>query len=144
MSRPEPLRVAAAMLVNGAGELLIARRPAAKEFGGHWEFPGGKLEAGEDGPTALVRELREEINLDLAGVALSHYYRYGDERRIIDFYRPEFTNRGSARLFVNIKPLEGQRLLWVSREALDNYEFIPSNRGLLTKIREENPWPAVC
>ena len=140
MSRPEPLRVAAAMLVNGAGELLIARRPAGKEFGGQWDFPGGKLEAVEDGPAALVRELREEINLDLAGVALSHYHRYEGEGRRIDFY----TYMGSASMFVNIRPLEGQRLLWVSREALDNYEFIPSNRGLLTKIREENPWPAVC
>ena len=56
--------VAAAALVDGGGRVLIARRPEGKHMAGLWEFPGGKLDPGESPEAALVRELREELDIE--------------------------------------------------------------------------------
>jgi 8-oxo-dGTP diphosphatase len=58
-----PVQVAAAVLVRGDGQVLLAQRPAGKAYAGYWEFPGGKVEAGESTHDALVRELREELGI---------------------------------------------------------------------------------
>lgn len=58
-----PVRVAAAVLVRGDGQVLLAQRPPGKAYAGYWEFPGGKLEAGETPAAALARELREELGI---------------------------------------------------------------------------------
>ena len=55
--------VAAAALINRAGDVLVQRRPAGKPHGGLWEFPGGKIEPGETPEAALVRELEEELGI---------------------------------------------------------------------------------
>jgi 8-oxo-dGTP diphosphatase len=57
------MQVAAAVLVRGDGQVLLAQRPAGKAYAGYWEFPGGKVEAGESTRDALVRELREELGI---------------------------------------------------------------------------------
>jgi len=62
---PPALLVVAAALVDGAGRVLMQQRPAKREHGGLWEFPGGKLEPGEGPAGALVRELREELAIDV-------------------------------------------------------------------------------
>lgn len=58
--------VAAAIIENGRGQILLAQRPCGKTLAGFWEFPGGKIEDGESPETALKRELREELNLEVA------------------------------------------------------------------------------
>src|SRR5882672_9870343 len=58
--------VAAAALVRGDGRLLLAQRPEGKPMAGLWEFPGGKVEAGESPQSALARELREELSIEVA------------------------------------------------------------------------------
>lgn len=60
------LLVAAAALIDANGDILITQRPPGKAMAGLWEFPGGKLEPGESPETALVRELREEVALEIA------------------------------------------------------------------------------
>ena len=62
---PRSTIVAAAALVDGDGRVLVQRRPAGAELAGLWEFPGGKLEPGESPEAALVRELREELGIDV-------------------------------------------------------------------------------
>lgn len=57
------LLVAAAALMNERGEVLLAERPPGKQLAGHWEFPGGKVEAGETPEAALIRELNEELGI---------------------------------------------------------------------------------
>jgi 8-oxo-dGTP diphosphatase len=65
------LTVAAVVLVDGDGRLLVQCRPAHKPFGGLWEFPGGKVEAGETPEAALIRELKEELGIDVEAACLA-------------------------------------------------------------------------
>ena len=65
------LLVAAAALVDADGRVLVAQRPAGKHLAGTWEFPGGKVEAGEPPELALVRELHEELGIDTAASCLA-------------------------------------------------------------------------
>jgi 8-oxo-dGTP diphosphatase len=74
--QPNPRRlllVAAAALINPAGRVLITQRPWRKQLGGLWEFPGGKVELGEAPETALVRELKEELDLTVEPDALDPF-----------------------------------------------------------------------
>ena len=71
-----PILVTAAIIENSRGEILIAQRPFAGTIaGGRWEFPGGKLEAGEDPATCIIREIREELGVDIS--LFSHNQCYG-------------------------------------------------------------------
>ena len=63
-----PVDVAVGVLINAEGEFLLTSRPAGKVYAGYWEFPGGKLEAGESVEQALRRELREEIGIEIGAV----------------------------------------------------------------------------
>jgi 8-oxo-dGTP diphosphatase len=63
---PTTLFVVAAALTNQAGEILLQRRPQGKQMAGLWEFPGGKVEAGESPESALIRELEEELGIDVS------------------------------------------------------------------------------
>lgn len=70
-SEPARVEVAVGILLHGDGRMLLTSRPAGKPFAGYWEFPGGKLEAGESVEDALARELHEEL-----GVVVAHSTRW--------------------------------------------------------------------
>lgn len=65
MSERQPVDVAVGVLIDAAGRFLVTSRPAGKVYAGHWEFPGGKIEAGESVAQALQRELREELGITI-------------------------------------------------------------------------------
>ena len=125
-----PLNVVAAIIENPQGQLLIAERPPNKAWAGYWEFPGGKIEAGESHEAALLRELREELGLALEGETLTHYYhgKRGAEV-ILDFYHILLTRD------VAPQSLEGQRWRWVSRAEIANYRFPEPNTAVLQKLQ---------
>ncbi|MBC8037690.1 MAG: (deoxy)nucleoside triphosphate pyrophosphohydrolase [Rhizobiales bacterium] len=122
---------AAVALVDADGRVLITKRPKGKPLAGLWEFPGGKVEAGERPETALIRELKEELAIDVVESCLapltfaSHAYE--------DFHllMPLFVCRrwkGVAR------PLEEQELAWVSPLKLRDYAMPPADIPLIPHL----------
>jgi 8-oxo-dGTP diphosphatase len=107
-SLPE-IHVAAGVIANAAGEVLIAQRTAGRELAGAWEFPGGKLAAGESALDALRRELREELGIELIDAAPLLDYRHRYPARVVrlDVWRV-LRFRGEPA------GLEGQALRWAA------------------------------
>jgi mutator protein MutT len=126
------VHVLAGVLVDPAGRVLLAERPAGKAFAGRWEFPGGKLEAGETPHAALVRELREELGIEvleaepLLGVV--HRYPGAPVRVLIDSWRV-LRWRGTP------DSLDGQRLRWCAVIDLPAADILEADRPIVTALR---------
>lgn len=127
------LLVVAAALIDSDGRVLIAKRPRAKMMGGLWEFPGGKVNEGETPEAALVRELKEELGIEvetscLAPIAFSSCAS-GDFHLLM----PLFACRkwkGSAQA------LEAEALAWVRPRDFAAYDMPPADRPLAAQLRE--------
>ncbi len=125
--------VSAVALIDRDGRVLLARRPEGKSMAGLWEFPGGKVEAGETPEAALVRELREELGIDtwqscLAPLTFaSHSY---DDFHLL---MPVF----ACRKWKGIpRPRERQELRWVRVADLRDYPMPPADRPLVAVLRD--------
>lgn len=114
-------------------KLLITRRPEGTHLGGLWEFPGGKLEPGESFETALVRELDEELGIDVAVGELieSIDHDYAEKSVHLRFFRCRWMNREPH-------PHEVAAIAWVTRDELSDYEFPAADARLLDKLRADD------
>ncbi len=125
-----PIHVVAAVIYSeDQSEVLLALRPAHLHQGGLWEFPGGKLEAGETVGSALIRELQEEIAITptLYQPLLKIEHDYGDKQVLLDVWAvTAYSGQPEG--------LEDQRLEWVRLEHLDNFEFPAANRRIVEQI----------
>jgi 8-oxo-dGTP diphosphatase len=125
--------VAACVLLNDAGELLIAKRPPERRLAGLWEFPGGKVERGEQPEVALIRELREELGIEIASSDLEPLtfasHAYPDFYLLMPLYR-------CARWRGRVTALEGQELRWVRKEELANYDMPPADEPLKSALSD--------
>jgi 8-oxo-dGTP diphosphatase len=85
----KPIEVVAAVILRGDGEFLLAQRPTGKVYAGYWEFPGGKVEVGELPRAALVRELREELGIEVTRACtwITREYAYAHARVRLNFFR---------------------------------------------------------
>ncbi len=125
--------MAAVALVDIDGRVLIARRPEGKAMAGLWEFPGGKLQAGETPEAALVRELREELGIDtrsscLAPIAFASH-AYEDFHLIMPLY--------VCRVWQgSVTAREGQELAWVRPARLADYPMPPADQPLVAMLRD--------
>lgn len=122
--------VAAAAIFNERGEVLISKRPAHLHQGGLWEFPGGKVEPGEDSRQALARELWEELGIEVqsARPLIRIHHDYPDRRVVLDVWRVNsFHGRPRGQ--------EGQMLAWVSPEALPERAFPEANLAIVSAVR---------
>ena len=128
----------AAGLIFSKGRLLIAQRKKSDHLGGLWEFPGGKLEPGENYPDCLRRELTEELGVETAVGPLlcAVEHAYSDKTVRIKFHQ--------CRLITGKpQPLGCAALEWVSAAELANYEFPPADQQILNIIRDrEDLWQA--
>jgi 8-oxo-dGTP diphosphatase len=123
--------VAACALIDPDGRVLIAQRPPGKSMAGLWEFPGGKVEAGERPEQCLIRELREELGIAVKEECLapltfaSHLYP--------DFYllMPLYVCRRWEGIAA---PQEEQKLKWVRPTELKNYPMPPADEPLISHL----------
>ncbi len=124
--------VVAAALVDPAGRVLLAQRPAHKSLGGLWEFPGGKVEPGESPEAALIREVMEELAVILEPDALDPFafasHSYADFHLLMPLY--------VARLWTGEpQPLEAQALAWVKPADMQGYPMPPADRPLVERLK---------
>jgi mutator protein MutT len=127
--RSPAIHVAAAALFDRR-RVLIAQRPAGKHHAGSWEFPGGKIEPGEDSRAALARELDEEL-----GIAIEHArpllrvrHAYPEREVLLDVWVVR-RYRGEPR------GRDGQALRWCSRRELEEAELLPADRPIVAALR---------
>ena len=128
------LIVGACALVDPDGRVLIARRPEGKPLAGKWEFPGGKVEAGESPEAAVVRELREELGVEPCEQCLQPF-AFASE--IMDDGRPLLMPLFVCRRWDGfVDPKEGQTVAWVRPDRLSEYDLLPADRPLAAELRD--------
>ncbi len=123
--------VAACALVDTDARVLLAQRPAGRPMAGLWEFPGGKLDAGERPEDTLIRELKEELGIAveencLAPLAFASH-TYPDFHLVMPLYVCQ-------RWQGTVTPLEGQKLAWVRPNRLRDYPMPPADEPLIAHL----------
>jgi 8-oxo-dGTP diphosphatase len=127
------LLVAACALVDADGRVLIARRPPGKSMAGLWEFPGGKVEQGELPEATVIRELSEELGIEVTAACLAPLtfasHSYDDFHLVMPLY---VCRRWQGR----VTPREGQELAWVRPVRLGDYPMPPADEPLVAHLRD--------
>ncbi|GIP30261.1 hypothetical protein J23TS9_53910 [Paenibacillus sp. J23TS9] len=131
------IQVAAAIIENEQGQLLIARKKAGKPQAGRWEFPGGKLEQGETPADCLKRELRKELQIAIEPYAYfgTNDHRYGEKHIRLIAYRARFIS-GTMKL------TDHDEVRWVKRDELGEYIFAPADVAFVSMLIEEDELPS--
>ncbi len=124
------LRFVAAALIVRDGEVLICQRRPDQPMALQWEFPGGKIEAGESAEQALARELDEELGIKATVgplvTRIRHNYRHGGAVDLQFFAVREFTGELENRIFAQLR--------WTRLQELPEYDFLPADRGLIRDL----------
>jgi 8-oxo-dGTP diphosphatase len=127
------ITVVACALIDADGRVLLAQRPEGRSMAGLWEFPGGKLEAGETPEAALVRELKEELGIDVWPGCLAPFtfasHAYDDFHLLMPLY---VCRKWGGEMLAR----EGQALAWVRANRLGDYEMPPADEPLRTMLRD--------
>ncbi|GHF10550.1 NTP pyrophosphohydrolase [Kordiimonas sediminis] len=125
--------VSAIALIDLEGRVLIAQRPKGKSMAGMWEFPGGKVETGEIPEAALIRECKEELDIDVSASCLAPFafasHTYDDFHLLM----PLYLCRKWEGL---IRPMEGQAVKWVRPLDLGAYDMPPADIPLVAMLRD--------
>jgi 8-oxo-dGTP diphosphatase len=133
-AEPHPVvLVVAVALVDSDGRVLLAQRPAGKSMAGLWEFPGGKVQPGEAPEAALIRELKEELSIDVAEACLAPFtfasHRYERFHVLLLLYV-------CRRWEGTVTPLEGQELAWVRPVRMADYPMPPADKPLVPMLQD--------
>ncbi len=123
--------VAACALVDADGRVLIAQRPANKSMAGLWEFPGGKVEAGERPEETLIRELREELAIAVQEACLAPFTFASHAYAVFHLLMPLYVCR---RWDGTPRAVEHQALKWVKPRELRSYPMPPADLPLIPML----------
>tara|TARA_B100000900_G_scaffold412366_1_gene433993 strand:- start:1260 stop:1664 length:405 start_codon:yes stop_codon:yes gene_type:complete len=125
--------VSACALINEKGKVLINKRPEGKDYAGYWEFPGGKVEENETPEDAIIRELKEEINIDVSAACLAPL---------------SFTEKNYEKYYVvvllyvcrkwegHMKPMENQQIEWVYPNDIEDFNVLPADKSFFATLRD--------
>ena len=125
--------VVAVALVDADGRVLLAQRPSGKAMAGLWEFPGGKARQDEAPEAALIRELREELGIDVTEACLAPLTFASHRYDTFHLLMPLYVCR---RWQGNVTGREGQSLAWVRPAKLDQYAMPPADKPLVAMLRD--------
>ncbi len=125
--------VVAVALVDADGRVLLAQRPAGKPMAGLWEFPGGKVHDGETPEAALIRELDEELGIDVAASCLAPFTFASHGYPAFHLLMPLYLCRKWQGA---VMPREGQALKWVRPARLADYPMPPADQPLVAMLRD--------
>ena len=133
MSNQGLLLVAAAALVDVDGRVLVQQRPEGKAMAGLWEFPGGKVEGDESLEQTLIRELQEELDIDVTAACLAPFtfasHAYDDFRLLMPLF--------VCRVWEGTpKSVEGQALQWLRPMRMGDLAMPPADRPLVAMLRD--------
>ncbi len=125
--------VSACALVDIEGRVLLAQRPEGKSMAGLWEFPGGKVEPGETPEVALIRELKEELELDVTASCLAPFTFASHTYEKFHLLMPLYVCRKWQGIPM---PVEGQALKWVRPIRMGDYPMPPADEPLVAMLRD--------
>ncbi len=131
MSADTLLLVAACALIDPDGRVLLAQRPAGKPLAGLWEFPGGKVEPGENPEASLIRELHEELGIVVSEPCLAPLTFASHSYPEFHLLMPLYVCR---RWDGMVRPREGQALAWVRPLKLRDYPMPPADEPLIPHL----------
>lgn len=119
-----------AALIWDKDKFMICQRPAHKARGLLWEFVGGKVEEGETGPQALVRECREELDVEISvgDIFMQTVHEYPDIKIRLTLYNAEIA-AGVPKL------IEHNDIKWITPAQIDSYNFCPADEEILKKLK---------
>jgi 8-oxo-dGTP diphosphatase len=125
--------VSACALIDPDGRVLLTRRPEGKAMAGLWEFPGGKVQAGETPEAALIRELAEELGISVQGKCLAPLTFASHSYETFHLLMPLYICR---RWDGEVTPLEGQEIAWVRSQKLPGYAMPPADVPLIPILQD--------
>jgi 8-oxo-dGTP diphosphatase len=133
---PKPVLVTAALIKSGNKILIAQRNPDAKNQPNKWEMPGGKVELGEDPKDTIVREIKEELDMDVSVVSLfdafSHVYERPDG--VLHVVVLAYICTSNSETF-NL--IDAQDAKWVTMSDLSQFEYVPGDPEVINKFFEE-------
>lgn len=125
------MKVAVAVIFDGAGQILITRRSLEASHGGYWEFPGGKLEDDETALSALKREIKEEVGLDIIDAEFLTNIQYSYANKDVELFVycvSNYEGLASCR--------ESQMdMRWVTLSDISNFQFPAANKQIIDSLR---------
>jgi 8-oxo-dGTP diphosphatase len=127
------VNVVAVALLDADGRILLAQRPEGKILAGLWEFPGGKIEESETPEAALIRELHEELSVDIRASCLAPLTFVSHSYETFHLLMPLYVCRQWRG---NMTGREGQRLAWVRAERLRDYPMPPADEPLIPVLQD--------
>ena len=125
--------VAVAIFLKPDGTFLLSSRPEGKPYAGYWEFPGGKVEPGETPEEALVRELMEELHIDVCLTCLAPYTFASHRYETFHLLMPLYICRTWEG---DLTPREGQAIAWVRPQRLSDYPMPAADAPLIPFLRD--------